>query len=693
MNENYFHETSNHEWILTNKLGGYALGTGNLINQRKYHGLLIASDANQNRYHLLAGMEIMIEWRGETFFLDSTNYSNCIYPEGFLHLVKSWLRPYPVFLYSSLHHNNDILIKKEIMMADKENSIIVKLTNLGSHKLNYLIRPKLTMRNHHDTNPKGIWDNHPNHLSLDDKQFSFVHNNLTLFCRVVKGRIERDRVIYRDCYYPWEAIRGYYGVEDQIAPVKITFHLQPNETNYLIFSDRESNLSPEGLNDQDREALVSKMIKRIEKKYLKLPKPKDYPAYNTPKEPLLHNLDYNDQIMFEYEDYLKILEFSLMDFLLEDNVIAGYPWFGCWGRDTFIFFDALLKSSVSYRILRKIIQKYASMTRNGLIPNMLSESGNDLNYSSIDATLWFVLNIYGFVNKVVTEQLHGKKAIIKESIKYIEQIIKGLTNPLPEQPFYVSENGLLYLKEEFASATWMDAKVNDKGVTPRNGAPVEINALFYNALNCFRELNERFPEYGTVEKPLLDRVNHLIPLIKKSFALFRTDDYLADRLSEERPVRECRPNALIASSLPFPLLEPEELKEIFHVAARELATPYGIRTLAPSEYQFKKKYLGNQAERDSQYHQGTVWAWLFDPYIKTYYNAFKDTKSASELINDISKIISKLRNGYMKGHIASISEVWDGDRPHFPKGCPAQAWSVAALYNIETLINELMDSP
>ncbi|MDD3143947.1 MAG: glycogen debranching enzyme N-terminal domain-containing protein, partial [Candidatus Cloacimonetes bacterium] len=136
---NYFMETHHHEWILTNKLGSYALGTGNLINQRKYHGLLIASDRNFNRHHLVAGMEEKVEWRGQILHLDSNNYSNCIYPEGFLYLVKPWLRPFPTFLYSALPHQNDILIRKEIKMDADTNAVLVKYTNLGQHKLHFTL--------------------------------------------------------------------------------------------------------------------------------------------------------------------------------------------------------------------------------------------------------------------------------------------------------------------------------------------------------------------------------------------------------------------------------------------------------------------------------------------------------------------------------------------------------------------------
>src|SRR5690554_1668678 len=487
MKDVYFHETSNHEWLLTNKMGGYALGAGNLINQRKYHGLLVAGDKNRNRFHLIAGMEVLLEWGGETCYLDSTNYSSCIYPEGFLHIVKSWLRPYPIHLYSSLHHNNDILVRQEIMMADRENTVLVKITNLGHTSLNFHIRPKLTMRNHHDTNPNGYWNEQDIELQCNEQDFRARHNDLSVIGLVLRGNIQPERIVYHDCYYPWEAIRGYQGVEDQLAPVKVLFLLQPGETNYLLFTDNDQNLENTDL---------SAKITKIERKYRSLPLPKDYPAQNCYDEPLLETLDYEEQVLFDYDNYLAILEFSLLDFLVDDDVIAGYPWFGCWGRDTFIYFEALLKADVSHRTCWKIIKRYAALIQNGLIPNMLTESNQELNYHSIDSTLWFVLRIYDLVNKVVNNQLYGYKTISREAITIIEQILSSMIEN-NDTRFFIADNGLLYLNQDFGAATWMDVRIGEKEVTPRFGAPVEINALFYNSLCCFRDLYEQLHKSKT----------------------------------------------------------------------------------------------------------------------------------------------------------------------------------------------------
>jgi predicted glycogen debranching enzyme len=684
MNDNYFMETNNHEWLLTNKIGGYALGTGNLINQRKYHGLLIVSDDKLNRNHLLSCLEILVEWRGETFHLDSTNYSSCIYPEGFLHLVKSWLAPYPAFLYSSLHHNNDILVLMEILMADNENSVLVRLTNLGSHQLNFVLRPKVTLRNHHHINPSGCWDNEFYKNKIGDKSFSMsrTSNGLSLGFSIGKGNISAEHVVYRNCYYPWEAIRGYYGVEDLVSPCKIAFSLKIGEENSLLFSD---NISSVFSTDWHKRTLI-----KITEKYKDLPLPKDLRDNKTARGNLLEKLDYDDQIMFDYPDYLKLLEQSLSHFLLQDNIIAGYPWFGCWGRDTFITMSALLADEKNYRLCWKIIKNYGRLIKDGLLPNMLPESGQEGNYTTIDASLWFVLRIYDLVSLLENNDLYGKKTIIRESVKLSSQVINGLLENTTF-PFSIGSDGLIYLEEGFAASTWMDAKVEGRAITPRTGAPVEINALFYNALCSHKQLVDKY-EKKTGDSLLKSKIEKLIKIIPDSFQKFWIGDYLADRIVDGKPVKEYRPNALIATSLKFPLISTAKMQTIITTASKQLLTPYGLRTLTPRDHRFKKKYLGNVEERDKQYHQGTVWAFLLDFYAQTYINAYQETKTTSEMVNDLVKIVASLRNGFMKGHIRSVAEVWDGDKSHFPKGCPAQAWSVAALYRIEHLINRLISS-
>lgn len=672
---NYFMETHNHEWILTNRKGGYALGTGNLINQRKYHGLLVSSDENFQRTHLVAGIDETVEWRGITFHLDSNNYSNCVYPEGFLHLVKPWLRPYPAFLYSALPHQNEIMVLKEIMMDEKTNTTLVRYTNLGSHKLHFEFHPKYTMLNHHEVNAPG---------SLDREQFETLTKNTDQGCyfdtvRVSNqakvygyasaGEVLENRYTYYNVFYPWEVMKGYPGIGDQLTLFEIRFDLPVGDSFYLLFSDSVI-IKPDSI------------IAGIVARYAALPHPADYPDVHKLNPELLETLDFNDSCLFGYQDYLKILEFSLQDFLSEDDIIAGFPWYGPWGRDTMFVLNALLHSKTSLKTVERILKKYSFHIRDGLIPNMLPETGRAADYDSVDATLWYIILLYKLAKKKNTVTFW------KEAISISKDILNSLINN-HTYPFHIREDGLLELHKEFAHATWMDVRQNNMALTPRDGAPVEINALWYNAICSYEDMVKRHNDLSSRKVRLDTEIVSFKEKVLGSFQKFWQGDYLADRLLGDEPSSEIRPNALLAVALPWQMLSQDKLEKIFDKAFKELYTYYGIRSLSPSDIRFKKKYYGPQHIRDLAYHNGSTWAWLFGAFCGLYVKINENRKPPDKIAEDLSNFIGSFRQGFMKGHIASVAEIWDGDAPHFPKGAPAMAWSVAALYNIETYIASL----
>lgn len=674
---NYFMETHHHEWLLTNKSGGYALGTGNLINQRKYHGLLIASDSNFHRNHLVAGMEEKVEWRGEYIHLDSNNYSNCIYPEGFLYLVKPWLRPYPIFLYSALPHQNDILIRKELFMDEISNTVVIRYTNLGHHKLHFVLHPKFTMINHHDINQSGCldWEDFESDIH-EDEYGSYFHtkrtsNNIDVFGYVNKGEVLENRYSYYNVFYPWEVMKGYPGIGDQISLFEIRFDLTIGEEYFVIFSDQPIKNA-------------KKTINNVLSRYQDLPLPHDYPELPDTEYNLLSKIDFNDSLLFSYAEYLKILEFALKDFVSNDNIVSGYPWYGPWGRDTMYVLNTFLHSPNNLDLVEKTLRTYSSHIKDGLIPNMLSETGREANYDSIDATLWYIILLYKM----------GKK---KNRVKYWEEIIEITENILKtiiktKSPiFRIRDDGLIEILPEYAHATWQDIRFDGKAVTPRDGAPVEINALWYNAICSYEDMCIKYIDVSNKQHNSLSEIIKYKDSVYTSFSKFWLGDYLADRLIGDEPVTELRPNGLIAASLPWQLLTKEQMEKLFLKSYKELYTYYGIRSLEPSDVKFRKKYYGNLKERDLAFHNGSVWAWLFGAFCGLYVKVYREVKSDQEIIENLSNFIGCFRNGFMKGHIASIAEIWDGDLPHFPKGAPAMAMSVAALYNIETFITSLED--
>lgn len=672
---NYFMETHHHEWILTNKLGAYALGTGNLINQRKYHGLLISSDRAFNRTHLVAGIEERVEWRGEVIHLDSNNYSNCIYPEGFLHLVKPWLRPYPIFLYSALPHQNDILVKKEIMMDEISNTVLLKYSNLGHHKLHFDFHPKFTLTPHHELNQPGSLDfaQFDSHVEAKDSYSGFsarrLDNNISVYGAVQHGEVIPNRYVYYNVFYPWEVMSGYPGIGDQISLFQIAFDLKVGQSNYILFSDSQI---------LDAEAVIA----RIEARYADLPKPVDYPAGADENDVLLSDLDYNDNFLFKYNDYMKILEFSLLDFLANDDVVAGYPFYGAWGRDTMVVLNALLHSKDRIDTVERILNKYSGFLKNGLIPNMLAESGREANYDTIDATLWYLILLWKLGKRKSNQDYWLEK------IAHTEGILTSIINNF-SYPFDVRKDGLIELQSDFAHGSWMDVRIDGKPITPRNGAPVEINALWYNALCSYEAMCIAYSELSGKPNPALSELIELKEKVLNSFQKFWNNGFLADRLEGDKPVVEIRPNAIIALSLPWPVLSQDKMVAVLERSFTELYTNYGLRTLSPKDVRFRKKYYGTQRERDMSYHNGSVWAWLLGPFCGLYVRSYSGKKSDADIREALVSFVQTFRHSFMRGHIASVAEIWDGDSPHFPKGAPAQAWSVAALYNVEGYIAKL----
>ncbi len=670
-------ETHHHEWILTNKFGAYALGTGNLINQRKYHGLLIASDEHFQRHHLVAGIEEKVEWRGNTVHLDSNNYSNCIYPEGFLYLVKPWLRPYPCFLYSALPHQNDILILKEIMLDGASNTVLVRYTNLGHHTLHFALHPKFTMTEHHELNQPGSLDNQQFDASCEntDSGSSFYvlrsSNGLRVYGHLSNGEATPDRYTYYNVFYPWEVMSGYPGIADQLSLFELAFTLKVGESSTLLFSDQP-------IEDP------AKTMARIIRRYAKLPKPKDLPLKPDANDTLLGAIEYEDNYLFKYPQYLKLLEFALEDFISNDDVVAGYPFYGVWGRDTMIVLNALLHNPDKIKTVEKILLKYSRSLKGGLIPNLRRESGREENYDTIDATLWYVILLW----KLGKWKEEG--AFWKRALRISEEVLDGIFNNY-QYPFFVRGDGLIELKEEFAHATWMDVRVDGKAVTPRNGAPVEINALWYNALSCYLSMAEDYSHLTKKPYKTLKGASELKDKVKDSFGKFWAGDYLADRLLGDQQVKEIRPNALVALSLPWEMMDKEKMEKVWQRACDELYTPYGIRTLSPNDHRFRRKYYGTQRERDLSFHNGSVWAWLLGPFCGLYLKINRDRMDDAALAERLGEFIGTFRNSFMRGHIASVAEVWDGDNPHFPKGAPALAISVAALYNIETYIASITE--
>lgn len=668
----YYNEVMHHEWVISNKKGGYSMGCGNFVNKRKYNGLLIASDSKLNRNHIVQSQEEKVRWRSKEIYLDSNNYSECIYPDGYEHIVKSWFFPYPCAVYSSSPKSNDFLIVKEIKMHPSKNIVMINFSNCSSTPVEFEIRPKFSLRNHHSTNDTGIWDRTECSFEAEENEAVFKRNDNGLSGSVYTGigTIKEENIIFRNVFYPADAARGYDSSESVASPCILSFTLQAGESNYILYSDKPVKN-------------VTRTVSEINKRYAESVFPKDHPR-SCKSDYSIEKIMFSDDNLYPLKKYPEILNEMFENFLLKDDIIAGFPWFSSWGRDTMLSAKALLYRENGLELYLKILDKYGKKLQKGILPNVIGEGGEGTNYSSVDSALLFTIRVGDIFSDLKDDKIKTKL------FRYMTEIVGNYAfNKL--LPFFTDEDGLIELKKSDDALTWMDAKVYNKPVTPRWGKPVEINAMWYNALKIFesasKDLGKKTFDLKYLKFSLKD-IREVIKKIEASAEKFIINGHLADRIENGSPADEFRPNVLIAMSLPHRLWSLEVMENSFNIVRDELLTPYGVRTLTPRNSQFKKKYIGSHTQLDLAYHQGTVWAWLMGPFVESFYAINKKKMKKADLKDRIDLFIERLKNGILKGHISSVAEVWDGDNPHFPKGCPAQAWSVAAMIVAEHIFDK-----
>ncbi|MCS7198837.1 MAG: amylo-alpha-1,6-glucosidase [Caldimicrobium sp.] len=625
-----------YEWILSNTKGGYALGTAFLANVRKYHGLLVAGGTYGKRFHLLSSIEERVLFpSGLSYYLDTNFYRDVLYPEGYKLIKDFYFKPYPMFIFQC-PLKREVFLEKTLQFHEGKNALLITYRNPSAYPFKLFLRPKFSFRDHHDITSFFSWQDY---VLETNKQSAFLSkDDLAIFLYFNKGVIKVEPIFYYQVYYPLEELRGYEAYEDLFAPFLLEVELLPKESLRLLFCDH-------ALKNPENEVLV------IESRYTGYPKP-------DPKRG-----------SFSERELPQILEEMLRDFLLEEDIIAGYPWFYCWGRDTFVGLPALFYLKEGKDLSLRIIQAYSDKRHQGLIPNVLGLP-EEMNYNSLDGTLWFMLRIFEYVEffgrKVGRDTKYKLFQIVEESL------YEFFTNY--NLPFFVDqEEGFLEIPDNInLSLTWMDVILDGRPLTPRYGKPIEISALWHNVLVYVLKYFKR----SFIRKFSLEElVNKQNETFKKYFG----EDLIADRLYQGKPIFEVRPNFVIALGLPYTPAP----REVFALADRlvreELLTPFGLRSLSPRHPAFKRKYFGNQYQRDLAYHNGSVWVWLLLPYVKMLSRFL----SENDYVEVLKRLVQPFRKMILSGKVGSLPELYDGDNPYYPKGAPAQFWSVASIFLLE----------
>jgi predicted glycogen debranching enzyme len=619
------------EFIRSNRAGSFSSSTLVYCNTRKYHGLLVSPIDNLDgeRHVLLSSFDETIVEQEDEFNLGIHKYQGDIYsPRGHRYVRDFIADPTPTIIYRV----GSVVLVKESLLVEKEEQMLIRYTIEESDMpIKIRFRPFLAFRNMHQLSKANLYAN-TRAIPIDNgvkvrlyDGYPFLHMQ---FSKEVEFIAAPDW--YYNIEYNKELRRGYDYKEDLLVPGY--FELEAKKGDIIIFSASTTKANPEQL----KRKYTVELSKR------------------TPRDSFKHCLINAAQQFFIKRNK-------------KTEIIAGFPWFGCWGRDTFISLPGLTLAIGDVQTCKDVLDTQVSKLKNGLFPNMGSEDAPAFN--SVDAPLWFFWALQQY-----TKAVKSYTAIWRTYGKAIKTILEAYREGTSYN-IKMHENGLIYAGESGKALTWMDAVVHGKPVTPRIGFPVEINALWYNAIQFSLDLAKR-----AKDESFINEWEKLPSLIQESFLALFWDPkkgYLADVADYCQADWSIRPNQVIAVSMEYSMLSNDMKKAVLSVIERDLLTPRGLRTLSPTNEQYKGIYKGAQEQRDLAYHQGTVWPWLLEHYCEGYMNLHKESGLGflKQLIADFEPVMTELG-------IGTIPEIFDGDPPHRARGAISQAWSVAALLRI-----------
>lgn len=650
-----FPEGSKREWLVANGLGGFAFGTVIGANTRRYHGLLVAAlQPPVDRRLLLAKLEEEV-WTGEgaAFALSTNQYPGAVHPQGFRYLRHFALNPFPTFLYEMAGR----FLEKTIWMVYGRNQTAIRYRYLwGDEPLALRLFPLITCRDYHHVLQANDWPFLQEVLNPGAVLLEAYPGAPLLTLEVSSGRYQAAPRWYYRLEYPVEAERGLEAREDLFNPGVFTLDLRPGQSA-LVLATAWRNRGELDLAGGRAEALAQEGTLSPEAEAERL---REIEARSGLRHPFLRRL-------VRAGDAFLVRRQSSGG----HSLVAGYPWFTDWGRDAMISLPGLALVPRRFAETRSVLETFLRYTREGLVPNLFPDAGGGPEYNAADAPLWFFWTGYKYWcytrdREFVCEVLYPALVAILEA--YLAGTRFGVR---------VEADNLVAAGEPGYALTWMDARVHGRPVTPRAGKPVEINALWYNALRTLEFLADRVRG----EKRSAAAYRRLALRTRSAFqSRFWNEEagYLYDVVDtpEGRDDPALRPNQLLALSLPFAPLRGRPAVAAFRAVLRELWTPYGLRTLSPRHPQYRGRYEGGPEERDAAYHQGTVWPWLWGPFLDAFRRLFLGETRNLALA---WQWLAPLRRHLEEGGLGFIAELFDGDPPHVPRGCPAQAWSVAEL--------------
>ena len=621
------------EILRSNRAGSYSSTTIVGCNTRKYHGWLVCpvEAMGGERHVLLSSVDSTVVSNGQSFNTGIHKYHGDHYsPKGHKYVEDFDIQDIPGMTYRV----GNVIMKQERILVHYEEQLLIRYTIIDTDEpVKLQLRPFMTFRNIHQLTHANMWANtrtEPVPYGVKIRMYEgFPYLHMQLSC---KAEFIPVPDWYLGVEYIEEQKRGYDYSEDLFIPG--FFEMTASKGDVIVFSVSTKEEKHAGLKAKFTRTIATKIPR---------------------------------------SDFGNCLRNAAQQFIEkrgdDTNIIAGYHWFGSWGRDTFISLPGLALARKSEDLYSAVIDTQVRRMRGGLFPNM-GDNDNPA-FNSVDAPLWFFQALWNY----------GLE--LKETWKRYGSAMKDVLNAYRAGTsfgIHMRENGLIYSGAPGKALTWMDAVVNGLPVTPREGYAVEINALWYNAvcysLECARNARDR---------AFIKEWENLPELISRSFIDTFWDEehgYLADYVNErEMRNMQVRPNMVIATSLPYTILTRDQMKSILDIVNRILVTPRGLRTLSPSDEGYKGIYCGDQSARDKAYHQGTVWPWLMGPFCDGWLKVYGEGG-----VSKVRKLIMGFEETLTEAGISTISEIFDGDPPHSPRGAISQAWSVGEILRIFTLL-------
>ena len=655
------------EWIITNGLGGYASSTVLGINTRKYHGLLIAPiTPPARRYLILSKVDESIKI-GDKEYPFFSNIGKTYISKGYEYQTSFEKDILPKFTYEI----EDVKIEKTICMEHGKNTVGIyyKIKN-GEKDSKLTLAPIVNFRDFHSMNT-----NHNFNIreKINNKKVRIVIDDFIqtpIYIHASEGKyIEHNNDTFFNMFYIEEEKRGFYPEENHIVPGRYEINIKAGEEKEISFvCSFEENI--EEINVKD---LIEKEEKRIEKmikdtKIIENEKDKN----NKEKIELLRNLIIATDSFIVYRPSFRL-----------HTIIAGYHWFLDWGRDTLIAFEGLLLKQKRYGIAKEVLKTMVRDIKYGLVPNGYSGFDNRPLYNSVDASLLLFEEVQKYLEYTKDEQFI-RDEIYPKLVEIIENYIEGID--VDNNNIYLDSDYLLVSGTETTQNTWMDAKIGDYAVTPRNGKAVEINSMWYNSLMIMADLTNKMGKKSDVKTYKKLAENCKIAFNNRFYNARRKSLY--DVLGDSK----IRPNQLFAFSLTYPIIDPtsEVAENVINTVEKKLLNPYGLKTLAKGEENYVDIYQGDGKRRDLSYHQGITWTWLLGIYYNTLKNKLKYSKIKKQK-QETEEKIKKFREDTIKtfakeinerGAIGSIAEIYDSKKPYEPKGAVSQGWSVAEILRI-----------